>query len=356
MSNDNLSLEQKYKQVTDTIRAYPRQLKQSWDEIMGLYIPEDYNKVKQVVFCGMGGSALGARIVDSLVFSRLRVPFEIFNDYHLPAYVNDETLVIVSSYSGGTEETLESLHEALSRGSKVFGITTGGRLGEILHKRKIPSYIFNPINNPSGQPRMSIGYAVGSTLAILTKLGAIHFTTSEIDEADLAMTKALTEFHENSPETTNLAKLFAKKLKNKLPILVASEHLIGACHTLKNQFNESAKTFSVLFELPELNHHLMEGLARPAKMKSEMHFIFISSNLYSEEVKKRYPITSGVVEKNGIENSTFSPRSSTKLAQIFEFLALGSSVVYFLTKDYGIDPLIIPWVDYFKKELAKGNK
>ena len=135
--------------------------------------------------------------------------------------------------------------------------------------------------------------------------------------------------------------------------MVASEHLIGTAHTIKNQFNESAKTFCALFDIPELNHHLMEGLKNPAKLKELFTFVFINSNKYTERVQKRYPITSNVVEKNGVSFQMFSPRSENKLSQVFETLVFGSFIVFYLTKKYSIDPMAIPWVDYFKQELAK---
>jgi glucose/mannose-6-phosphate isomerase len=348
--------QEKYRLVANTIRAYSQQLRQSWDEITQMYIPEDYKEIKNVVLCGMGGSALGGRIVDSLLVNRLRIPFEIYNEYHIPNYVNDESLVIISSYSGGTEETLDCLHEALTKGAKIFGITTGGKLADVLTERKIPRYIFDPINNPSKQPRMSIGYAIGTVLAILTKLEAVHFSSDEVEQAIGAMNNALTEYNENVPENRNLAKLFSKKLLRKFPIIIASEHLVGTAHTIKNQFNESAKTFCVLFDLPELNHHLMEGLTYPQKIKDLMHFVFIESSQYSEEVKKRYPITQKVLDKNQIDYSIFNPVSETKLEQVFETLAFGSSVVYLLTREYKIDPLEIPWVDFFKEEMSKHGK
>src|SRR6476659_358310 len=128
--------EEKYALVKQTIQKYPDQFRQAWEEVRGIHVMESYKDIQNVVFCGMGGSALGARMMDSLLFDRLRVPFEIFNEYHLPNYVNDKTLVVISSYSGTTEETMSDLHDkALSKGAKVFGITTGGELaGELQEK------------------------------------------------------------------------------------------------------------------------------------------------------------------------------------------------------------------------------
>ncbi len=352
-AKDKTSLEEKFKLVADTIRSYPAQLKQSWDEISKMYVPNDYKNVDNIVFCGMGGSALGARMVDSFAFDRLRVPFEIFNDYKIPNYVNNKSLVILSSYSGTTEETLEATYEAIKKQAKIFGITTGGSLSEIIIKEKLSGYIFEPIYNPSGQPRMSIGYASGAVLALLSKLSLITVTNEEIEETIRVMNDVLTEYQESAPAEKNLAKKYADTLRGRVPIIVASEHLVGSAHTIKNQFNESAKTFSALFDIPELNHHLMEGLKNPERLRTLFTFFFINSKLYSEKIQKRYPLTSKVVEKNGVDYIMYSPRSSNRLSQVYETLVFGSFIVYFLTLKYEIDPMVIPWVDFFKSRLAK---
>lgn len=353
MDTKTNQLEDKYKLVADTIRLYPNQLKQAWDEIGFLHIPPEYKNVENIVFCGMGGSALGARIVDSLAIDRLRIPLEIFNDYKIPNYVNNKTLVVVCSYSGTTEEVIESTYQAIKKGAKIFGITIGGTLGELLKKEKIPSYIFEPKYNPSLQPRMSSGYMLGAPFALFNKLGFLSVSEEEIEDAMSVSFKVLSEFHENSPLEKNLAYSFAHKLKNRIPVLVASNHLYGTAHTIKNQFNESAKTFSVLFDIPELNHHLMEGLKNPIRQKELLKFVFLSSNLYDEKIKKRFLVTQDVLERNLVEYLVYSPTSEKKLSQVFETLIFGSFTVYFLTKLYGIDPLEIPWVNYFKKQLAK---
>ena len=132
--NDKKSLEEKYKLVADTIRAYPLQLKQAWEEIDRLYIPNEYKNVDNVVVSGMGGSALGARIIDSYIVDKIRLPIEIFTEYHLPNYVNQNTLVISYSYSGNTEETINATYEALKRKAKIIIVTTGGELAELAKK------------------------------------------------------------------------------------------------------------------------------------------------------------------------------------------------------------------------------
>lgn len=353
MSNVDIPVPEKYKLVAETIRSYPAQLSQSWADVFKIQLPDSYSTVENVLLCGMGGSALGGRIVYSLGAGRLNVPFEISNQYKLPNYVNEKTLVICSSYSGTTEETIACTYSAIERGATVFGITTGGKLGEIFKENNLPWYFIDEANNPSKQPRMSIGYATGSILALLTKLGLIHILNEEIEDAILTMHRTATEFHEHTSESTNLAKKLAGSLKEEGIIFVSSEHLVGATHTIKNQFNENAKTFSTIFEIPELNHHLLEGLEHPKKLRENLVFFFINSNLYDPEIQKRYKITQKIVEKYGYKHFSFSPHSTKKLSQAFEVIMMGSFLTYFLTSDYKMDPLTIPWVDYFKEELSK---
>lgn len=347
------AFKEQFEKVLATIKAYPDQLEQSWDEVMALDIPNNYKSINNIVFCGMGGSALGARMTDCFTTEhRLRVPFEVFTEFHIPDYADEDSLVILSSYSGNTEETLNSTHMALIKKCKIFGITTGGKLAQILTEEHIPSYIFEPKHNPSLQPRMSLGYASGAVLAIVSKLGLAHITTIEIKETASSMRRVISHFDETVPEHENIAKHFAKLLAGKVPVLVASEHLIGSAHSVKNQLNESAKTFATMFDLPELNHHLMEGLAHPDKIKDLLHFVFITSTHYPHRIQMRYPLTMDVVRQNGVDYSTYPTKSDTKLAQIYEVLIFGSFVVYYMTKTLRIDPTVIPWVDYFKEKLS----
>lgn len=350
----SLTLKDKFRLVSDTIRSYPLQLKSTWDEINAMYIPDNFKEVDNVILCGMGGSALGGRMVDSLIFDRLRVPFEIFTEYHLPNYVNENTLVIASSYSGTTEETINCTYEALNKGAKVFGITVGAKLGDIFKENGIPAFYIDEKYNPSKQPRMSLGYSTGAVMALLTKLGFIYVLNEEIDSAITTMNNLLTDYQEDDFDGKNLPKRWATKLRNKFPILVSSEHLTGTAHAIKNRFNEDAKTFSVIFDLPELNHHLLEGLKNPKDLRKFSHFIFFESHLYSDKIQKRYPITEEVVEKNGYDYEVYKCSSDKKLSQVFELFIFGSLVVYHLAKMYDIDPTIIPWVDYFKDKLNSG--
>jgi len=339
--------------ILGSIESFASQIKQVWTEIFSRELPKGCSLAKNVVITGMGGSALGGRIVDSLIYERVRVPVEVFTEYRLPNYVSKETLVILCSYSGNTAETISAAHEAIKKEACIFGITTGGNLGELLKNEKLPAFVFEPRANPANQPRMGLGYSITAVLALLARCGFIVISNEEITNIFTSLEKLKDIYGPRIPREENIAKKLAFKLKHKIPILIASEHLVGAAHAFKNMLNENAKTFSNLFDIPELNHHLLEGLRNPAQAKEFFYFLFLESSLYSSEVQKRYPITRDVVEKNEVESEKLMFKTNSKLEQIFEVICMGSYVSFYLAMLYGIDPTPIPWVDYFKSELAK---
>ncbi len=340
------------KGVLSSIKMLPQQASQAWEEVNNLKISKDLSNARNIIVCGMGGSALGGRVVDSFTEKKIRAPIEIFTQYYVPNYVNRDTLVIISSYSGNTEEAMHCMHDALKRNAKIIGLTTGGKLADILKKENKDAYIYEPTFNPSKMPRLAIGYSIFAMLALLNKLEFITLHEDDLTTALETLKSYVKEFGPRTVQEKNLAKKLAVKLQNKIPVLVSSEHLVGVSHVFKNQLNETAKTFSNLFDLPELNHHLLEGLKLPPKSKEVLHFLFLYSKLYTDRVVKRYPITQEVVTKNSVSHSLYTFRSETKLEQILELLCLGSFTTFYMAVLSGTDPSEIPWVDYFKKKLS----
>ena len=339
--------------ILGSIRDLPEQVKQVWEEINKVKLPEDYKRTDNVVICGMGGSALGGRIVDCLFTDSLRGSIEVFTGYNVPDYVGPETLLILCSYSGNTQETLQSAKEARKRNACSFILASGGKLAEFASKEKLPAYIYNPVHNPSAQPRMGLGYSLTAILNLMHRCGFITVGEDEIEKSVDMMRSLVKEYDVLSPSNENLAKKLSERLLGKSPILVASEHLVGSTHVFKNQLNENSKTFATSFDIPELNHHLMEGLSNPRTLKPLLHFIFFTSKLYPENILKRYVLTKEVVEKNDISAEIFELMGTSKVMQAFEMLVLSSYVSFYLAILYGINPAPIPWVDYFKNKLAE---
>jgi len=339
--------------VLGSIEKLGGQFKQAWEETKKINFSENYKNAKNLIMVGMGGSALGPHIIKNLYTHELVVPFEIINNYHLPNYAGSDTFCVLSSYSGTTEEILHAGKEATERQALIAGITVGGNLAIFLKDHDFPSYIFEPKNNPSDQPRMGLGYSIAGILGMLNQAGFLNIEDSEMSEAIKTLEKANEKYGADIPTKKNLAKQIAEKLKNKIIILIASEFLAGNTHTMANQINESAKQFACSFELPEINHHLMEGLKLPESNSKNFKFLFFKSKLYSHRVLERYPITEKVIGQNNIEYLEFVPESESKLAQALETLVFGSYIGFYLAMLNGINPSEIPFVKFFKEELKK---
>jgi glucose/mannose-6-phosphate isomerase len=338
--------------VLGSVEQLPDQCLDAWEQTRAIQVPKEYRDVDNIVLCGMGGSGLGARVIESLYAKDLKVPLVRVNGYDLPGFVNERSLVSCSSYSGSTEETIENAKQAIARHAKWMAIGTGGKLLELAKEHNVPFYQIKPTNNPSNQPRMAIGYSVVGQLALAKHAGVISMSKSDIDNVVEVMKTTILKNNVESPESNNTAKTLARQMKGKIIIYIASEHLIGAIHTVNNQQNENAKNISFDVQIPELNHHLMEGLTHPSANSGNVLFVFAFSNLYPPRIQKRFKITKQVVEKNGISTCSIQLTATNMLSQAFELIQLGAYANLYLSIIYGQNPAPIPWVDWFKEQMA----
>jgi len=327
----------------DSILSLKDQCLHAFKEANQVEIPTEYQKINYLIMTGMGGSGLGARAIESIYSNSLTVPLSRIHGYDLPSWVNSNSLVFCSSYSGNTEEILSIALQAVEKKAKWIAITNGGELLKLSKHHQVPCYQIDPRYNPSKQPRMAIGYSIFGQLTLASKLKLISVSKKQVQACKKAM-ELIIDNHQTIDE-------LAQKLINKQVIFIGSEHLAGSIHTIKNQMNENAKHLAHRHDIPELNHHLMEGLKFPNSLKQNTAFILFNSKLYSKKIQKRILLTKKVIEKNNYQTILFQPNSTTKLAQAFESIQFGSFLNYYLVKLHKIDPLPIPWVDYFKKHL-----
>lgn len=319
------------------------QCQTAWEDVEKLTIQSLQFKPTSIVFCGMGASIYGGLVIKSLMVQNSPCPFEIVSDYTVPEYVNSQTLVVLTSYSGSTEETLSAAKQAQSQGAKMVIITKGGALAEFAKEHSIPSYIFDGKLNPAGIPRLGNGYTIVGLIAMLNKLGVIT-----IEDRD--MVEAMTRLQEKKDDLKFKAQTDSGLLVNTIPVVLAAEHLTGNAHILRNQFNETSKTFSANFIIPDLNHHLMEGLSYPKN--APLAFLTLETENYSEKIQKRMLLTKEVIEKNNFHVISFQTSSQTFYDDFLETMIYGSFLTLYLGLRYDENPAVNPWVDYFKENLA----
>lgn len=352
---DNLSLVKKLdpNNALGSVDLLGRQVKQVWEEFKKISVPAEHKNIDKILINAMGGSALPGHILKSVYFDELKKPVEIINGYDLPPYLDSKTLYIVCSYSGTTEEPLTGIDQAKKRGAKIFGITSGGKLGQLISSGKIPGYIFDPVANPSNQPRIGVGYTLVAHLALFKKLGLIKLSDLEIKDVLTSLEKLTKNFGFNAPFVKNKAKQIAKDIAGKSLLIAASQHLAGNAHVFANQTNETGKTLSAYHLIPELNHHLLEGLKFPTVNKGSLVFMFFESDLYHTRNQFRHKVTQKIVSKNQVKTIVYKLKSKTKLLQSFEILSLSSYITFYIAMENNLNPNLIPWVDLLKQELKK---
>lgn len=337
--------------VYESILGLPNQIEQAWIEASNQTIHTKCSLAKNIVLAGMGGSALPGRIIRSLDQYILNLPMEIVTNYRLPSYVDKNSLVILSSYSGDTEEVLSCAQDALARNAKIFVITTGGELLKFAKDNNLDFYQITPKFNPSNQPRLGLGYSTTAVFAILARCGFINFKDEDSQRIRSLLDKLTDSFKKEIPLSQNPAKTLADKLRNQAIIFISANHLTGTIHAIKNMINENSKVFSDSFDLPELNHHFLEGLSFPKGLRDFTHFVLFNSNQYPKVIQTRLLVTRQILDKHGFRTTVIKPETEHPTLQVFETLYFGAFLSFYLAMSYHIDPGPIPSVDYLKKQL-----
>jgi glucose/mannose-6-phosphate isomerase len=333
----------------DTIGISEKLLEQceaAWKQVNELSIPKLEN-IQNVVFCGMGASVYGALVLKALLGSEIQFPMEVISDYYLPDYVGKNTLVVLTSYSGTTEEVLSCAEEAKAKGAKMIILTKGGPLAEFAKDNNIPAYIFDGKLNSGNVPRLGAGYTILGLIGLLNRANIIDIEDREI-------TQAIARMKDKFEDIKNQALQDQEIFFNKIPIIFSAEHLSGNAQIVRNQFNETSKAFSSFFLIPDLNHHLMEGLQFPAN--APLQFLIFDSLNYSDKIRKRVELTIDVVKKNNYPVHEFTTSGQSLYDDFLEVLVYGSFLTLYLGLAYDQNPAINPWVDWFKNQLATPSK
>jgi len=331
----------------DTLGSTDLLLKQcetAWKEVTTLDLPHHIEGITNIVFCGMGASIYGAQVLKALQGPEMPFPTEVVSDYFLPNYVGPQTLVVLTSYSGNTEEVLSCAEEAKAKGAKMVVLSKGGKLEEFARDNDVPAYIFDGKLNLCGSPRAGCGYSIFGLIGLLNKLNVV-----EIEEQEI--TDSLIRMHDKVADLKQQAQTDVATFINKIPIIFTAEHLSGNGMILRNQFNETGKNFAAYFLIPDLNHHLMEGLQFPKD--APLHFIVLNSPNYSPKIKKRFELTMEVVKKNMYPVHEFMTSGATVYDDFLEALIYGSYLTLYMGLTYEQNPATNPWVDWFKEELSK---
>jgi glucose/mannose-6-phosphate isomerase len=332
------------------LKELPMQCRQAWQAVVGFKLPSDYTDIDKVVILGMGGSAIGGDLVRSLVQAEAGIPVIVHRDYGLPAYVDGRTLVIASSYSGNTEETLSGFELALKTQAKKLAMTTGGKLQQLAEANKIPVFKIGY----RAQPRAALGFSFMPALGVLQKLGCISDKTGDVDEAVQVLERLSIKMDEKSPSTHNPAKQVAQRLYNCLPVIYGAGITAEAAHRWKTQINENSKSWAFYEVFPELNHNATVGFPLPKELASKVRVILLRSPLFNERIKLRYEVTCELLKQAGVQYEFVDGEGKSPLSQMVSLVSFGDYASYYLAILYGVDPSPVKVISYLKDRLAGG--
>ena len=330
------------------IKELPSQCRKAWRQVMDFDLPAGYADVDKVVILGMGGSAIGGDLVRSLVQDECRVPVIVHRDYGLPAHVDERTLVVGSSYSGNTEETLSGFEAALKTGAKKLVMTTGGRLGQLSRAASLPVFKIDYVS----QPRAALGYSFLPILGVLQKLGLVKDKGKDVSETVKLLEDLSSRLDEKSPLAANPAKQLAQRLHGHLPVIYGAGIAAEVAHRWKTQVNENAKAWAFYEVFPELNHNATVGFPLPPEVVRVVRVVMLRSPLFNERVKLRYEVTTELLRQAGVACESIEGEGRSALSQMMSLIMTGDFTSYYLAILNRTDPCPVKVIDYLKSRLA----
>ncbi|MBS1542522.1 MAG: bifunctional phosphoglucose/phosphomannose isomerase [Bacteroidetes bacterium] len=302
--------------------------------------------IRNVLITGMGGSGIGANLVDSLTFGRIPIPVTVCKGYNIPQFVSPHTLFIACSYSGNTEETLAAVQKAMLKRASIVCITSGGKLLEIAKE-----YNFYYVRIPEGytSPRAMIGYMIVSLLFTL-------YHCNLIGAAFIKETENAIEYLDRGEKAIqSQAELIAKKLKGRLPVIYSDGRLAAMSMRFQQQLNENAKQFAHFSTFPEMNHNEIVGWKFPENIIQQAQVIYLYSDHDHERVEKRMEICRNILEKQSNPVIDIVAEGASLLEQYYYLIHLTDWISWFLARENQIDPDQIENIHTIKAELAQSR-
>ncbi|MFC1631714.1 bifunctional phosphoglucose/phosphomannose isomerase [Candidatus Omnitrophota bacterium] len=314
-------------------------------------LPGDFSGVRNIVFGGMGGSAIGAEIISCYLRNQLPVPVYVNRDYTLPNFVNRQSLVILESYSGNTEETLSIYAAAQKAKAKIIILTSGGKLRGLAEQDGHP-YLLIPGGYP---PRGALAFLCFPVLALLNKIGLIEDQKAQVLETITVLENLKTNSYDvDVPEKENLAKQLAGELFNHFCVIYAGSENLGSVVTRwKGQLAENSKTLASSHTLPEMNHNEIVGWQYPQGLLKQFIAVFLRDSADHPQVQKRIAISKEILEKEGLIVKEINSSGSGLLARTFSLIYLGDFVSLYLAILNQEDPTPVKRIDYLKQRLQE---
>lgn len=334
-------------QMWDLLVDFPNQ----WDEAVKtteeLALNIQPGEVNNICIAGMGGSAIGGDLIQAYSADTSPVPVQVVKGYEVPSWVGEGTLMIASSFSGNTEETLEALNRARQKGARPIAITSGGELlltatRDDFDYFKMPSEI---------RARAAVGYNFITLFRIFQKLGFVKEGNKALAETE-AMLNSQAELLSTIED--NEALMLAEDLNETLPVVYSNNNFMNAV-ALRwcSQFEENSKILAYRNEFPEMNHTEIVGWEQLAHLTGRLSVIFLLDKEDGARIEKRMRITKELIEDQATTITILRTRGKSRLTRMFSLVQLADWTSFYLAVINGVDPSPVPKIDLFKSKLAE---
>ena len=333
----------------DAIVGFPEQIKTGFS-IMENWIPQhEYSNINNILILGMGGSAIGGDVTRVLIQNECEIPILVNRSYNIPKWVNEKTLVLASSYSGNTEETLSAFYKCSQAGAIIIAMTTGGRL-EMLAQNNNLDYTVLPVGL---QPRAALGLSVSITLIMLNKLGfASDSIIEELYFSFEKLTKLCDELSDCDDE--NPAVILANEIHSMCPIIYGSEDLTWvAALRFRGQLEENAKMLAFHHNIPEQNHNEIEGWSCHPDFLATKCIIWLKDSDDHPRSLARMEVTAKILDDKAGKQVEITESGRSPLIRLLKMIHFNDWVSYYAALLNNVDPTPVDEITKLKEELAK---
>jgi glucose/mannose-6-phosphate isomerase len=343
-----MKIEEYVKQYDPTTQF--KVLKESYLQIeysLNLSMNDSLNsgKIRSVIVSGMGGSAISADLIKNFLQGELKIPFFSNRNYNLPAFAGEETLLIISSYSGNTEESVSVFNEALKRRCRIICITTGGEIKRLAEENNIPYYLLQP----GFQPRYSLGQSFFTLLRVLENSGI----TGSQEKYSVEVRDLWKERGEELAAEANQAVVYAHSLIGFIPVIYsAADYTDAAGYRLKCQFNENSKVHAFHNVIPEMNHNEIIGWESYYQKDFRIRVLNLLDRDYPGQIRKRFTVSSELITAKDTEIINLESSRDSFKVRLFDLIYLSDWITYYLAILRGFDPVEIDYINRLKNSLT----
>ncbi len=338
--------------VLKEIDDLPDQLWRAWEQGQSLPLPA-WAGIRQVVLCGVGGSAMAGELLQAYAALHSPVPVVVWRDYALPAWASgNESLVVLLSHTGEEEEVHSSLRQALDRGCRCLIVGAGGELSQKAQEAGAACW-FYPDEGRLYEP---LGWLYGFAAAALVRLGMLPDIGTELAGAVQAMRQQQSSLKAEVAAIGNPARRMAGQMMGRWVTVVGSGVLAPAARHWQNQIARLAKTWVQVESLPEMDHTLLGSVLQPDAMLSSTMIVFLRGSAGSPRNQLRENLTKQAFMLEGLGTDFVDAVGETPLAQQWTDLHFGDYAAYYLAVAYGVDPAPNPAIELFMREMAATGK